>query len=378
MSEYQFYEFRAIDRALGEKEMRTLRAQSSRARITSTSFINDYSWSDFRGNEDAWMHRYFDAFLYLASWGKRAIKLRLPAHMIDADDARRHVTGRAFAMREKNGHVVLSFLSDRADTTGLKGEGKLSSFIGVRAALTRGDLRSLYLGWLLGAQSGELADDALEPPVPVGLAQLDGAHQRLVEFLRLDPDLLAAAARASRPIEEHTPPPKDVRAWLADLAQGEKDEILERLLVSDDPTMATKVIQRLRRERSAGDGDLPARPRTAAELIDRARQAAAERSQIQAEMAARESLIREQAAAAERAQRLEQLAGSEPILWDEVDTLIATRQSKSYDHAVALLVDLRDLSARSQLNDFPVRLQALYAEHLGKPSLIHRMQRAGL
>jgi hypothetical protein len=43
MSEYQYYEFQAIDRQLTVKEMAELRSYSTRARITATSFINDYS-----------------------------------------------------------------------------------------------------------------------------------------------------------------------------------------------------------------------------------------------------------------------------------------------------------------------------------------------
>jgi hypothetical protein len=62
MSEYQYYEFQAIDRPLTEKEMGELRSYSTRARITATSFVNDYSWGRFKGNPDAWMEKYFDAF----------------------------------------------------------------------------------------------------------------------------------------------------------------------------------------------------------------------------------------------------------------------------------------------------------------------------
>ncbi len=40
MSEYQYYEFQAIDRPLTVKEMTELRSYSTRARITATSFIN--------------------------------------------------------------------------------------------------------------------------------------------------------------------------------------------------------------------------------------------------------------------------------------------------------------------------------------------------
>jgi len=53
MSEYQYYEFQAIDRPLTKKEMEELRSYSTRARITPTSFVNDDSWGSFKGNEDA-------------------------------------------------------------------------------------------------------------------------------------------------------------------------------------------------------------------------------------------------------------------------------------------------------------------------------------
>jgi len=83
MSEYQYYEFQAIDRPLTENEMIKLRSYSTRARITPTSFVNDYSWGRFKGDEDGWMDAYFDAFVYLANWGTRELKLRLPAGLLD-------------------------------------------------------------------------------------------------------------------------------------------------------------------------------------------------------------------------------------------------------------------------------------------------------
>ncbi len=47
MSEYQYYEFQTIDRPLTAKEIAELRSYSTRARITPTSFVNDYSWGSF-------------------------------------------------------------------------------------------------------------------------------------------------------------------------------------------------------------------------------------------------------------------------------------------------------------------------------------------
>jgi hypothetical protein len=41
MSEYQYYEFQAIDRPLTERQMDELRKLSTRAEITPTSFTNE-------------------------------------------------------------------------------------------------------------------------------------------------------------------------------------------------------------------------------------------------------------------------------------------------------------------------------------------------
>jgi hypothetical protein len=62
MSEYQYYEFQAIDRPLSREEIQTLRGYSTRARITTTSFTDEYSFGSFKGDADKWMAKYFDAF----------------------------------------------------------------------------------------------------------------------------------------------------------------------------------------------------------------------------------------------------------------------------------------------------------------------------
>jgi hypothetical protein len=190
MSEYQYYEFQAVDRPLTAKEMAELRSYSTRARITPTSFVNDYAWGNFKGNEDAWMEKYFDAFLYVANWGTHVLKLRLPVRLLDVATARPYCAGERALVREKGQKTILSFASeDEEGGEWIQGEEQLSSLISLRSDLARGDLRALYLGWLLCAQSGDLADDEVEPPVPAGLAQLSASLESLVEFLRVDTDL---------------------------------------------------------------------------------------------------------------------------------------------------------------------------------------------
>jgi hypothetical protein len=76
MSEYQYYEFQAIDRPLSREEQEQLRALSSRARITATSFTNEYHWGNFRGDPRRMVERYYDAHLYVANDEVRLCRLQ--------------------------------------------------------------------------------------------------------------------------------------------------------------------------------------------------------------------------------------------------------------------------------------------------------------
>lgn len=79
MSEYQYYEFQALDRPLSREEQEQLRAISTRARITATSFTNTYNWGDLSANPRKMVQRYFDAHLYVTNWGTHRLMLRLPS-----------------------------------------------------------------------------------------------------------------------------------------------------------------------------------------------------------------------------------------------------------------------------------------------------------
>jgi hypothetical protein len=203
MSEYQYYEFQAIDRPLAEQEMRELRSYSTRANITPTSFTVDYSWGDFKGDEDAWMAKYFDG--------------------------------------------------------------------------------------------------------PV-----------------------------------------------------------------------TELMQRFLKERSA-DGAGPAQTgRTVGQLLSAAEAHTAETTRLEAEKRAEAKARDERKAAIARKKHLRSLVGREPMLWAGVDTLIATKQPKSYDLALKLLVDLRDLDASAKGCDCGPRIEALRQTPASKPAFIKRLRQAGL
>ena len=113
-------------------------------------------------------------------------------------------------------------------------------------------------------------------------------------------------------------------------------------------------------------------------LLHAGERAAEGRARIAAEKAAREKERRERAAARARVQHLDQLAGKEPTLWNQVERLIATKQPKSYDQALELLADLRDLAARKDGGDFRRRVEAMRIVHARKPTLIDWLHKAGL
>ena len=123
MSEYQYYEFQAVDRPLSDKQMAELRRYSSRAQITPSSFVNVYNYGDFRGDPVKLVEKYFDAFLYLANWGTRWFMLRVPKKLLDPRMARSYSAGNCLSSRQHGDHLVLSFRSE--DEGGLRvGRGR--------------------------------------------------------------------------------------------------------------------------------------------------------------------------------------------------------------------------------------------------------------
>ncbi len=62
-----------------------------------------------------------------------------------------------------------------------------------------------------------------------------------------------------------------------------------------------------------------------------------------------------------------------------MDALIATKRPADYDAAVLLLTDLRDLYIQTNRTPaFEARLSGLREQHARKPSLVQRLDRAGL
>jgi hypothetical protein len=276
VSEYQYYEFRTIDRPLTEAEMDALRSISSRAEITSTSFTNHYEWGDLKADPFRLLEKYFDAFVYVANWGARRFWLRFPGAWIEYETVLRMLPGDSVWARRTELHVIIGFDVSELEMDDFDdGTGWMGTLVSLRSDLLRGDLRSLYLGWLLCAQIGEFDEKESAPPAPAGLRQLSAPLQSLIDFLCIE--LLHRFHRENQP-----------------LGQSEKARQLRTV------------------------GDLLSAAQAREE--DRAQRLEAERA---IEMARKKA-----EAEADRARYLDQLAKHEEAIWDQVTAHIQKRHRK--------------------------------------------------
>ena len=231
MSEYQYYEFLAIDRPLTSKEMSALRALSTRAHITPVSFTNEYQWGDFKGNPNDLMRRFFDAHVYVANWRTAIFMVRLPIEALSEKTAGAMAVNGVLDFESTKTHWVITWILEESENydrfAAEDGRGWMARLAPVRDELLRGDIRSLYIGWLAALTRGMVDDEEMEPMAVEGLRNLTAAQQALAEFLEVDRDLLAAAGLGSPAPRDEAPGQKEMEDWLEGLP---RDEVLKLIL----------------------------------------------------------------------------------------------------------------------------------------------------
>lgn len=382
MSEYQYYEFAAIDEPLTPKQMAELRARSSRASITPTSFVNDYQWGNLKGDPADWMRRYFDAHVYVANWCTCLLYLRVPKSAFDAETLRAFKTKTVFSVEETKTHWLLGWELNESDNYDRfaeeDGRGWIGRLAPLRDELLRGDMRPLYLGWLAGVSAGEVDEKAIEPQPPPGLSRLTAAQQSLAEFLEVDEDLLAAAGLSdpqdSKPDSERGAE-RDV--WIAALPAAEKTAMLKLLLTGNAQQAERKLKLRfLAWQREQQPVAKPeTRRRTVAELHELAESAA--------EVRKRQEAVRRKRAEAERQAKretyLRTLAADFDRCWQAADKLAERGIASAYDEVKHALVDLSDAYVLCVTRtDFDQKLVQFMARHGTCGALVRRLTDAGL
>jgi hypothetical protein len=280
------------------------------------------------------MERYFDAFLYLANWGTRRLMFRFPRALLDAEVARQYCHTDAASVIETGDHVIISLYLDRdPDNYWVEADDRLGPMVQARSDLAAGDLRLLYLGWLLGAQWA--GQD--EEPANDGLAE-----------------------------------------WITALPAAEKDTLL-RMAADGEGAQVQALLLRRFRGSDTGTTGRSGSVRTATGLRAAAESRAAERKQAREQRRREEQARKAAARAAAHAKRLDELAAEGEAPWEQIDEMIATKKTSEYDRAVALLRDLRALAKRQgEEAAFAKRVLDLRAQYPGRPGLQDRFDKTGL
>jgi hypothetical protein len=380
MSEYQYYEFLAIDRPLTADEMAELRALSTRATITPVSFTNEYNWGDFKGDPGKLMQRYFDAHVYVANWMTAIFMVRLSIEALTQETAKAVAASYLLDIKPTKTHWIITWTleaSENYDRFGMEdGRGWMARLAPVRDELLRGDLRSLYIGWLAAVAGEMMDDDETEPLCASGLGDLTAAQQALAEFLEVDPDLLAGAGMGSPAAQETEVSRREMEKWIDALPRDEVNSILKLLLAGKGQQAERSIRNRFaswRRGLQTGDTDAPRR--TVREL----RQNAEKARLIRLEKQKRDRKQREIRRREKRKAYLKNLSSDFPKAWASVKEPVERGSGRGYDEACRMLVDIAeayDLFATKE--QFQNELENFMADHLRRKSLIQRLVKAGI
>ncbi|MGC9988123.1 MAG: hypothetical protein ABSC07_05995 [Terriglobales bacterium] len=276
--------------------------------------------------------------------------------------------------------MIVAFENQSEDDDWDDGTGWMGSLMSLRSEILRGDIRCLYLGWLLCAQNEEFAEDDLEPAVPAGLGELSAPLRSLIEFLGIDEDLVEVAASASAPLNA-SPDREELAAWIQSLPEKEKNNLLVVAVAEPGERWKNELLRRFEQQKALRTLPEPdgIRRRTAGDLLTLAHARAEERERLLEAKRAAEAARRKAEDEANRARYLDQLEKREEATWNQITAHIQKRQPNEYDKAITLLVDLRDLAVRQgQVTAFQSAVGELRQKHAAKESLLRRLTKAKL
>ena len=378
MSEYQYYEFAAIDKPLTGTEMAELRAVSTRAVITPSGFTNHYEWGDLKSDPADWMQRYFDAFVYSANWCSCHVSLRLPKAVFRKAELDAFIRSAVLSIDSTDAHWIFSWTLEESEDYDRfaedDGSGWMRRLIPLRDELMRGDLRPLYLGWL--AAGDELNDDTLEPEVPSGLADLSPAQQALIEFLEIDPDLLEAASMGSATAAPAHDEILQITTWMETWQTVDMQDVLKAIATGRGQEAERQVKSHyaawLKSQRPASS---EAPQRKVVELRELAQSTGERRRAREAEAHAKRETERRQKREAE----LRRIMSTPDTYWREADTQASRGSASGYEKTVDMLKVLAEGYALvAGPEAFERQLRRFLVPHAKRSALLRRLADAGL
>jgi hypothetical protein len=318
------------------------------------------------------MERWFDLHLYLANWGSRRLMIKLPARLVD-HDRMRAILGFAedVTLATTGENVILSIARDELDLEYRDEDDSswLAALAPLRVDLLAGDLRLVYLLWLMEVEIDAVGPDEPEP-VP-GIGPMTDAMDAFVEFFGMDRDLVQAAAELGAAMHPDDTP-EMARRVIAAMPDKRKTDLLAQIFDGKPHAVAE-----LRAEVRQGLKPRDAQPalRTVAALQDRAAAIRLAREHAEAELAAAQQRLRDEAAEKARQLRLDAAHRRGESIWGDIEKEIIRRNPAGYDNAAALLFDLQALAKRhGTVEAFRFRLQAIRERHSGKERFLERLR----
>jgi hypothetical protein len=373
MSEYQYYEFVAVDGPISDDGLRYARGCSSRAEVSRFRWHNVYHFGSFHGSEETLL-RHYDAHFYIANWGTVRLGLALPAASLPREAVEPYLRGGeryedTLTFKGVGGRCIVWW--ERNEEGGwcqTEGEGVLDQLIGVREELLRGDYRALFLGWLADFSPDEWINpkdkSVLLPPIPGALDRLSSAQAALIKHFPVDRDALDVAASLSRvSTSERIPiatvvqglPVSEMRMLLERVAEGEGSKVmaeLNRLAIAPPAAAGVSTL-------SCVDFAAKVGVVRDARLKAEAKAAAAQR----------------QREAEARRQRLASVMERADTIWAGLDPLMDQKVTAAYDQVADQLKDLRD--AHDQAGDsarFQQKLTAFRERYGRRPAMLRRIE----
>ncbi len=380
MSEYQYYEFLAIDRPLSENEMAELRLLSTRATITPVSFTNEYNWGEFKGDPNKLMEHYFDAHVYVANWMTAIFMVRLPIEALNKEMVKAISIPYVLDLKAVKNHWIITWGLDESENYerfGMEdGSGWMMRMAPVRDELLRGDLRSLYIGWLAAVSRGMIDDDEMEALSVCGLGNLTPAQLALAEFLEVNPDLLAGAGMGSPVDHSEVFSKEDMDRWIEGLSQNEIKALIRQMLEGKGHQAERIIRNRFAAAQRAlrNDNDNPPR-RTVKKLRDNAEKA----RQIRMEKERLDRKLLEIRLRKEREAYLKNLSEDFPKAWKSAAETVKRGSGLAYDETCQILVDICEAyELFKHKKQFQRELKKFMTSNMRRKALIKRMLAAGI
>ena len=374
MSEYQYYEFAALDGPISDEGLRYARGCSSRAEVSRVRWQNTYTFGDFHGSVDKLL-KYYDAHVYIANWGTVRLGLAFPEGVVTPDALQPYLRGGeryedTLTIKEiGNRHIVWWERNEEGGWWDTGGEGLIDQLMGIREELMRGDYRALFLGWLANFNPEEWQDAkdgaVLMPPIPTGLNHLSPALTKLIEHFPVDPDALAFAAglsrggtseRVSMAAVLEKLPVSEMRALLARVAEGGGPGVMAELNRLTYPRVQIPVGQAMRCTDFAG------------KTIE------AREGRLKKEAAA--EAAKQQRQAEQRKQRLASILQRADGIWSRLGALINQKIASVYDQVATQLQELRDAYAQaSDSGSFQRKLGEFRVQYSNRPAMLRRIEK---